>query len=223
MYPGKLYEEAARALIAKFPNLADSTGTGYALNLNDAEDEDSIAAHIAGMQKEMLKASPNYEYLMDSISRTYSERRLWISKEIPSVADVVEKYPALTTSTIVSIHIHLFPHGIDISIMKENLLAAVATQIALYWVFDIVFDPKAKKSLDLFYRAAQVDNGKCTAHSYTCSGNIPRYARDLSPVSPTGKRHSGTRSSNINQRQFRGPKNCRNATTFPPRLGRHLC
>ncbi|KAL3255547.1 hypothetical protein MRX96_017447 [Rhipicephalus microplus] len=29
MYPGKLYEEAARALIAKFPNLADSTGTGY--------------------------------------------------------------------------------------------------------------------------------------------------------------------------------------------------
>ncbi|KAL3255545.1 hypothetical protein MRX96_017446 [Rhipicephalus microplus] len=76
MYPGKLYEEAARALIAKFPNLADSTGTGYALNLNNAEDEDSIAAHIAGMQKEMLKASPNYEYLMDSISRTYWERRL---------------------------------------------------------------------------------------------------------------------------------------------------
>ncbi|XP_075736712.1 uncharacterized protein LOC142776628 isoform X1 [Rhipicephalus microplus] len=30
MYPGKLYEEAARALIAKFPNLEDSTGTGYA-------------------------------------------------------------------------------------------------------------------------------------------------------------------------------------------------
>ncbi|XP_075559966.1 sterile alpha motif domain-containing protein 3-like [Dermacentor variabilis] len=29
MYPGKLYAEAAQALIAKFPNLADSTGTGY--------------------------------------------------------------------------------------------------------------------------------------------------------------------------------------------------
>ncbi|KAL3193542.1 hypothetical protein MRX96_016893 [Rhipicephalus microplus] len=29
MYPGKLYEEAARALIAKFPNLADSTGTKH--------------------------------------------------------------------------------------------------------------------------------------------------------------------------------------------------
>ncbi|XP_075542856.1 uncharacterized protein LOC142576565 [Dermacentor variabilis] len=29
MYPGKLYEEAARELITKFPCLADSTGTGY--------------------------------------------------------------------------------------------------------------------------------------------------------------------------------------------------
>ncbi|XP_075534346.1 uncharacterized protein LOC142568168 [Dermacentor variabilis] len=28
-YPGKLYEEAARELITKFPCLADSTGTGY--------------------------------------------------------------------------------------------------------------------------------------------------------------------------------------------------
>ncbi|KAL1478930.1 hypothetical protein MTO96_052256 [Rhipicephalus appendiculatus] len=29
MYPGKLYTEAARALITRFPNLADATGTGY--------------------------------------------------------------------------------------------------------------------------------------------------------------------------------------------------
>ncbi|KAL3208337.1 hypothetical protein MRX96_039224 [Rhipicephalus microplus] len=310
MFSGKLYEEAARALIAKFPNLADSTGTGYdswreglrfkgkyeryklrkanegetsaappkrsrsspknklplritrpsaALNLNDAEAEDSIAAHIAGMQKEMLKASPKYEYLIDSTSRTYSERRLWISKEIPSVADVVEKYPALTTSTIAHLEFYLltkvqlvdalehyfaaaaakivdaarkkrhfdqfmkelvdrvdyaleapndvlltpavcvlpslvkermeaficpedpeatylFPKVtyrgssifdatlftlllVGISIIDENVLAAVATQIALYWVFDIVFDPKTKKSLDLFCHAAQVDSG----------------------------------------------------------------
>ncbi|KAL3193543.1 hypothetical protein MRX96_016894 [Rhipicephalus microplus] len=213
------------------------------------------------MQKEMLKASPNYEYLMDSISRTYSEQKLWISKEIPSVADVGEKYPALTTSTIAHLEFHLltkmqlvdaleysfvaaaakivdaarkkrhldgfmkelvdradyaleapkindvlltaavcvlpslvkermeaficpenpeatylFPKVTyrgssifdatlftvrleDISIIEENLLAAVATQIALYWIFDIVFDQKAKKSLDLFCRATQVDSG----------------------------------------------------------------
>ncbi|XP_075727907.1 sterile alpha motif domain-containing protein 3 isoform X1 [Rhipicephalus microplus] len=29
MHPGKLYEEAAKALVRKFPNLADCTGTGY--------------------------------------------------------------------------------------------------------------------------------------------------------------------------------------------------
>lgn len=97
------------------------------MNLNDAEDRDSIAAHIAGMQKEMLKASPNYEYLMDSISRTYSERRLWISKQIPSVADVVEKYPALTTSTIVSIHIHLFHHGTVTWVCVAGLIPSKGT------------------------------------------------------------------------------------------------
>lgn len=81
------------------------------MNLDDAEDQESVAAHIAGMQREMLKASPSYHYLMDSMSRTYAERRLWISREIPSVADVVEKHPALT-NTIVSIHIDLFSNGI---------------------------------------------------------------------------------------------------------------
>nr|XP_054931805.1 uncharacterized protein LOC129387132 [Dermacentor andersoni] len=29
MHPGKLYEEASKALVAKYPSLADSTGTGY--------------------------------------------------------------------------------------------------------------------------------------------------------------------------------------------------
>ncbi|KAL1431999.1 hypothetical protein MTO96_013669 [Rhipicephalus appendiculatus] len=176
MYPGKLYEEAARALIVKFPTLADSTGTGYDLNLNDAEDEESVAAHTAGMQREMRKANPGYEYLVDSMSRTFADRRLWISRELPGVADVVEKYPALTTSTINPEATYVFPKVTytgssifdatmfvvrleHISIIEDSLLAAVATQIALYWVFDIVFDPKAKKSLDLFCRAAHVDSG----------------------------------------------------------------
>ncbi|KAL1460350.1 hypothetical protein MTO96_043349 [Rhipicephalus appendiculatus] len=113
----------------------------------DAEDQESIAAHIAGMQREMHKANPSYDYLMDSIPITYADRRLWISREIPGVADVLEKYPALTTSTI------------HISIIEDNVLAAVATQTSLYWVFYIVFDPKTKKSLDLFCRAAHIDRG----------------------------------------------------------------
>ncbi|XP_077523786.1 uncharacterized protein LOC144134843, partial [Amblyomma americanum] len=29
MYPGKLYNEAAQALVSRYPNLADSSGTGY--------------------------------------------------------------------------------------------------------------------------------------------------------------------------------------------------
>ncbi|KAK8770089.1 hypothetical protein V5799_013446, partial [Amblyomma americanum] len=28
-YPGKLYNEAAQALVSRYPNLADSSGTGY--------------------------------------------------------------------------------------------------------------------------------------------------------------------------------------------------
>ncbi|XP_070384807.1 uncharacterized protein [Dermacentor albipictus] len=197
VYPGKLYEEAARALISKYPNLSDTTGTGYisfgfteswlsvffsfyllrsslmelqgcvmcmqsgtqaqwlnswllqdswrealrfkakyersklrkadeseglpekrprqemrpalprrmtrptaVANMADGEDEESIAAHIAGMCKERHKASPNHEYLSDCMKRTFADRRGWIASEIPSVKDVLEKYPALSTNAI---------------------------------------------------------------------------------------------------------------------------
>ncbi|XP_070395761.1 uncharacterized protein [Dermacentor albipictus] len=47
----------------------------------------------------------------------------------------------------------------DVAIPESNLLAAVATLIALYWAFDIVFDLKAKKSLDLICQVISVDSG----------------------------------------------------------------
>ncbi|KAH6946032.1 hypothetical protein HPB50_011275 [Hyalomma asiaticum] len=230
--------------------------------MHDGEDEDTINAHIAGMHKEMNKSSPNYDYLADSMKRTFSGRRSWIGLHIPSVKDVLEKYPALSKSTIVHLEFNLIskvqlvgtltqafqrvslkivntvrkkrhldtllneiisrlesatepsesndvlltaavcvlpslvkerveafirpddsgtnfifptvtyePGGSvfnatqfivrleEISIAEGTLLEAVATQIALYWAFDIVFDPKAKRSLDLICRAAHVDSG----------------------------------------------------------------
>nr|XP_054922362.1 uncharacterized protein LOC129382446 [Dermacentor andersoni] len=70
-------------------------------NMADGEDEECIAAHITGMCKELRKPSPSHEYLCDSMRRTFAERRGWIAFRIPSVKDVLEKYPALSTSAIV--------------------------------------------------------------------------------------------------------------------------
>ncbi|XP_077516286.1 uncharacterized protein LOC144126168 [Amblyomma americanum] len=46
-----------------------------------------------------------------------------------------------------------------ICIKETSLLAAVATQMALYWAFNIVFDKKAQRSFDLLCRLINVDSG----------------------------------------------------------------
>ncbi|KAH8033641.1 hypothetical protein HPB51_014922 [Rhipicephalus microplus] len=151
LYPGKLYNEAASALVNAYPNLRDTTGTGHEswrealkfkakyerkkMRVNtgelppvvakrprkqptsaevqnrttrpsipsgffDAEDDETILAHITGMQKECKKAKPDHEYVKDSMLRTFSARRDWISKEIPSIEDITDRYPALMLATI---------------------------------------------------------------------------------------------------------------------------
>ncbi|KAL1442097.1 hypothetical protein MTO96_007993 [Rhipicephalus appendiculatus] len=70
-------------------------------DLVDAEDEETITAHISGMQKELKKARPDYEYIRDCMLRTFAARREWISRDIPSVEEITDKYPALMQSTIV--------------------------------------------------------------------------------------------------------------------------
>lgn len=45
-------------------------------------------------------------YVKDSLSRiTFTKRRAWISKDIPSVKEIVDRYPALALSYIVNFSI----------------------------------------------------------------------------------------------------------------------
>lgn len=69
----------------------------------DGEDEESLQGHVLGMDKEMQKSSPNVAYITDSLARTFPTRRLWVTSLNPSVAEIVEKYPALKCGTFVSI------------------------------------------------------------------------------------------------------------------------
>ncbi|XP_077511926.1 uncharacterized protein LOC144122256 [Amblyomma americanum] len=314
MYPGKLYNEAAQALVSRYPNLADSSGTGYdswreALRFKakyerrkirieqndgadsppskktmkdgkvatvggnalqrvsrpsvatapDGEDEDSIAGHIEGMKSAVQKARPDMAYIIDCMRRTFPTRRKWIGSEDPSVEVAIEKFPALAMSSIAQLEfelitsvpvlerleealqrtkekivhaarkkrhlegfledfdarmdgtseaavyettvtaavcllpsmvkervetfvrpfdpaaVHYIPTVVHrggiltttdfsvclekICIKETSLLAAVATQMALYWAFNIVFDKKAQRSFDLLCRLINVDSG----------------------------------------------------------------
>ncbi|KAH7979592.1 hypothetical protein HPB49_009993 [Dermacentor silvarum] len=101
MYPGRLYTEAARALVIRFPNLADATGTGYATAMVEAEDGETVACHISAMANEILKARPDMAYIEDCMARTLASRREWVAKENPSVDEMLLKYPVLSISSIV--------------------------------------------------------------------------------------------------------------------------
>ncbi|XP_049514330.1 uncharacterized protein LOC125941336 [Dermacentor silvarum] len=166
------------------------------------------------------------------MSRTFSARRAWISKEIPSVEQVTEKYPALMLTTMVRSEFHsqtgicllgtlqdvfsmtstkiievakkkhhlehffasldeamsaaqplhkdlkltasvrvlsslvkermeafISPYLESIKIDEDGLVPALATHIALYWAFDIVFAPKAQKTFDLICRMVGINSG----------------------------------------------------------------
>ncbi|KAH7959601.1 hypothetical protein HPB49_012295 [Dermacentor silvarum] len=226
MYPGRLYTEAARALVTRFPNLADATGTGYdswrealrykakyerkkvrALSKEDvekappqkraavnesaapqrierpytatamveAEDGETVACHISAMAKEVLKARPDMAYIEDCMARTLASRREWVAKENPSVDEMLLKYPVLSISSIDPAKVHYVPTvtftgGIlttqdftvcleGIAIKEGSLLAAIATQMALYWTFNIVFNKKAQKTFDLLCHLLKVHSG----------------------------------------------------------------
>lgn len=179
MYPGRLYTEAARALVTRFPILADVTGTGYdswrealrfkakyerkksrallrgdtenapprrrpaeddhaapqrterpnvAIDMADAEDGETMAAHCSAMAKEMSKARPDMAYIKDSMSRTLASRREWVAQDNPSVDDVLKKYPSFAISSIVQLEFKLLT---KVSIMEklEEVLGAAASKI----------------------------------------------------------------------------------------------
>ncbi|KAL3220607.1 hypothetical protein MRX96_050342 [Rhipicephalus microplus] len=143
--------------------------------LADAEDAETIAGHVLAMTKEVAKARPDMAYIEDCMSRTLPSRREWVSQDSPSVDDIIKKYPALLIGSIDPTKTHYVPTVTfmgnvltsdafavrleDIEIAEKSLLAAISTQMALYWATNIVFDKKAQRTFDVLSRALKVKSG----------------------------------------------------------------
>ncbi|XP_077514353.1 uncharacterized protein LOC144125119 [Amblyomma americanum] len=188
MYPGKLYNEAAQALVSRYPNLADSSGTGY-----------------AQLEFELITSVPVLERLEEALQRT-KEKNVHAARKKRHLEGFLEDFDARMDGTseaavyettvtaavcllpsMVKERVETFVRPFDpaavhyiptvvhnggiltttdfsvclekICIKETSLLAAVATQMALYWAFNIVFDKKAQRSFDLLCRLINVDSG----------------------------------------------------------------
>ncbi|KAM7299610.1 uncharacterized protein ISCGN_020176 [Ixodes scapularis] len=82
------------------PRRVTRPGTDIVLPM-DGEDANSIQGHVLEMQRELQKPKPNMTYVEDSMARTLATRRLWVTVEHPTVAAIVDKYPALRHGTFV--------------------------------------------------------------------------------------------------------------------------
>ncbi|XP_075534284.1 uncharacterized protein LOC142568074 [Dermacentor variabilis] len=96
----------------------------------EGEDVDSIASHISAMAKESSKARPDMAYIEDSMKRTLATRREWVAKESPSVAEMLEKYPVLSISSIVQLEFRLLTNT-PIMPKLEQVLQPVAEKIIM--------------------------------------------------------------------------------------------
>ncbi|CAN8019102.1 unnamed protein product [Ixodes persulcatus] len=96
--PPRKQQKQARVPRDPKPKRVTRPGTNIVLPA-DGEDEESLQGHVLGMEKEMRKASPNVAYITDSLTRTFPTRRLWVTSQNPSVAEIVEKYPDFKCGT----------------------------------------------------------------------------------------------------------------------------
>ncbi|KAM7298485.1 hypothetical protein ISCGN_019080 [Ixodes scapularis] len=91
--------------------LAQLSGVTY---WGDAEDEDSVAGHLAFMAKEVRKGNPDWQKIALSMERTFDERRHWMLSAQPLVADIPAKYPALEYPQAIRQEFHLLTkHHLD--------------------------------------------------------------------------------------------------------------
>ncbi|KAG0429503.1 hypothetical protein HPB47_023595, partial [Ixodes persulcatus] len=80
----------------------------------DAEDQDSVAGHLAFMAKEVRKGDPDWQKIALSMERTFDERRHWMLSAQPLVADILAKYPALGYPQAIRQEFHLLTkHHLD--------------------------------------------------------------------------------------------------------------
>nr|XP_054929008.1 uncharacterized protein LOC126534872 [Dermacentor andersoni] len=162
MHSGKLYEEASKALVAKYPGLADSTGTGYVAEVWDGEDESSIRSHITSMKKELLKPKANFSYVTDYLMETAAICLLpCLVKERKEAFLTTDRSTAHRVLTVIcSVDAwDSTPSTVsldDIAIEENTLSEALSTLFTLYWAFDIVLAKGVHKTLAVIAKLLDV-------------------------------------------------------------------
>ncbi|KAH6941295.1 hypothetical protein HPB50_015969 [Hyalomma asiaticum] len=236
-YPGKLYEEAARELVTKFPSLADSTGTGYdswrtqlrykakyqRRKLKVQDEADSPLPHKRAKKAEestqkrvsrpslvhqefkaltevtLLLALKNalqpfhHKIMASAKSKHHLEDFFKVLADVegatpepakddlmltaamyvlPSLVkermeafvrirepEAVYLVPTVTYTGQILTTVEFIVHLEMLPLPAASLLEAIATQMALYWTFDIVFYAKTQKTFDLICRLLGVGSG----------------------------------------------------------------
>ena len=75
----------------------------YPVNDNvDIEDPETTSEHKRAIGNELAKAKPRDSVLLPLMKSTYGERRMFILSDEISVQDILNEYPALSRSSIVS-------------------------------------------------------------------------------------------------------------------------
>ena len=71
------------------------------------DDPCSLADHIQGIAAEMKKPKPKDSVLIPLMKSTFQQRRIFIQTDASSVTEILERFPALSRSAIVSMqHTH---------------------------------------------------------------------------------------------------------------------
>ena len=73
---------------------------------SDIEDPASVTKHIAAIEAEMKKAKPRESLILPLMKKTFHNRWEYIQHEANSARDIIEKFPALKFSAVVSYFFH---------------------------------------------------------------------------------------------------------------------
>jgi hypothetical protein len=73
-----------------------------ATHFDVCDDEESIQLHKRTIDEELLKKKPRDSVLRPLLKATFTERRMFIQNQASSVAETLQRYPALFRAAIVS-------------------------------------------------------------------------------------------------------------------------
>lgn len=71
------------------------------------EDDASILKHEETLCKESKRKNPDYSVIQTLMDLTFADRRLFVTKDLPSFSAVKEKYPCLFNAHQVGFYLYL--------------------------------------------------------------------------------------------------------------------